>query len=92
MCADCTASGLLHLIEAGLEVGLRDFAHGCEDAQDIEETGRLVAALERTAAVGFWESVGDGGRDEGGGEEGVGGGRGGAFHGCGVIVLWCCVR
>jgi hypothetical protein len=88
--ADSTASSLLHLIEAGLEVGLRDFAYGRQDTQDIEETSRVVAALERADGVGFGESGGDGGRDEGGGEEGVGGSRGGAFHGCGWIVL-CCV-
>jgi hypothetical protein len=81
--ADRTASGLLHLIEAGFEVALRDFAHGRQDAQDIEETGRVVAALERTDGVGFGEGGGDGGRYEGGEEEGVGGGVGGAVHGCG---------
>jgi len=86
--ANCGASGLLHFVEAGLKVGLRDFAYGREDAQDIEETGRVVAALERTDGVGFWESGSDGGRDERGGEEGVGGSLGGAVHGCGGLL--CC--
>jgi hypothetical protein len=96
--ADRAASGLLHLVEAGFEIGLRDFAYGCEDAQDIEETGGVVASLQRADGVGFGEGGGDGGRDEGGGEEGVCGSRGGAVHGCGVccvvlccVVLWCVV-
>ena len=91
MCANRATSSLFHLIEAQLEVGLRDFAHGCEDAQDIEETGGVVAAMQRADGVGFGEGSGDGGRDEGGGEEGVGRGRGGAVHGRGGYVVLCCV-
>jgi hypothetical protein len=80
---DCSVAGLLHLVESGLEVGLRDVADCCEHAQDIEEAGGVVTALQWADGVCFGESGGDSRRNQGGREEGVRGGICGAVHGCG---------
>lgn len=83
------AASLLHLVEAGLEVGLRHIADGCEDAQDIEEAGSVVSTLQRANGVCFGQSSGNGRRDQRGREKRVRGRMGGAVHDCGV---WrCCL-
>jgi hypothetical protein len=85
--ADRSVTSLLHLVEASLEIGLRYLADRCEDAQDIEEAGGVVTALQWANGVCFRESGSDSRRNQGGWEERVGGSVRGAVHGCGVWLV-----